>query len=241
MDDVFTDIAISTKMSTHKTVLRLVGCCLETQVPILVYESIEKETLYCRILGSTFNRPPRQRMSWQSKLKVAREISHAIAYLHNAFSRPIVHRCIDLENILFTEHDVPKFSGFSLFITIPEGETRLEDPTLHGSYWFMCPNYRATTQITNKSDVYSFGVLLLLMLLTELLTNDEIQGIEDCNIVKYVRKHSINDIVDPTIMVGEGAAVLDLALACTRDNSEDRPTMVNVTKELKRIVRLVQP
>jgi serine/threonine protein kinase len=228
-------------MSTHQNVLRFVGCCLETQVPILVYESIEKETLYCRILGSTFNRPPRKRMAWQSKLKVAREISHAIAYLHNAFSRPIIHRCINLENILFIEHDVLKLSGFSLSITIPDGETHVEDPTLRGSYGFMCPNYRAITRITDKSDIYSFGVLLLLLLLTELLTDDDLLGIEDCDIVKYVRKHNINDIVDPVVMVGEGAAIQDLALACTRDDSEDRPTMINVTKELRWIVRLVQP
>ncbi|XP_059452300.1 serine/threonine-protein kinase ZRK1-like [Corylus avellana] len=240
LDEVFTDIAISAKMSAHKNVLRLVGCCLDTQVPILVYESTGETTLHSRILGSNSDTSPHQRMAWQSKLKVAREISHAIAYLHTAFSTPIVHRDINLKNILFTEHDVPKLSDFSYAITIPEGETHANDSTLCGSLGFMCPNYSETARVTEKSDVYSFGVLLLVFL-TELLAHDERRGTEDSDIVKYVRKCRINEIVDPAIIAREGAAVLELTFACTKDDPDDRPTMVDITKELRRIERILQP
>jgi hypothetical protein len=51
--------------------------------------------------------------------------------------------------------------------------------------------------------------------------------------------------VDLEVLAGEAAAVAglkqqmqavrELALTCTEDNPEDRPTMVNVTKELRRI------
>jgi hypothetical protein len=97
----------------------------------------------------------------------------------------------------------------------------------------LCPNYNdATARTIEKIDDYSFGVLLL-VLLTKLPAIDNLRGIEDLEIVKYVRKHSINDIVTPTIKV-----------ACTRDSPEDCPIMVGVTKELKelrRIERLVEP
>ncbi|XP_059449481.1 serine/threonine-protein kinase ZRK1-like [Corylus avellana] len=240
LDCVFTEIAISAKMSAHKNVLRLVGCCLETQVPIVVYESIEEGTLYNQILGSNSNTSPHQRMAWQSKLKVASEISHAVAYLHTAFSRPILHRCINLTNIFFAEHEVPKLSYFLFSITIPEGETHANDETLCGTPGFMCPNYVETLRVTEKSDVYSFGALLL-VLLTELLAYDTCLETEDLDIVKYVRKHGIHEIVDPAIIAREGATVLDLALACTEDNPEDRPTMVDVSRELRRIERIVRP
>ena len=204
-----------------------------------------EKRLHSRILGSNSNTSPHQRMAWLSKLKVAREISHAITYLHTAFSRPIIHRDINLKNILFTEHDVPKLSDFSYSITIPEGETHANDSILCGSFGFMCPNYGATARVTEKSDVYSFGVLLL-VLLTELLARDECRGTEDFDVVKYVRKRRINEIVDLAIIAREGAAVLELAFACTKDNPEDRPstnrpTMVDVTKELRRIERIVLP
>jgi hypothetical protein len=55
--------------------------------------------------------------------------------------------------------------------------------------------------------------VLLLVLLTELhAAIDNLLGIEDLEIIKYVRKRGINDIVAPTIMVAEGATLLDLAL-----------------------------
>lgn len=57
----------------------------------------------------------------------------------------------------------------------------------------------------------------------------------------------IHEIVDPAITVGEGEAsveqqlqaMLELALTCTMDDLEIRPTMVDVTKELRRIERII--
>ena len=60
---------------------------------------------------------------------------------------------------------------------------------------------------------------------------------------------SINEIVDPAIMAnGEGGAaslprqlqaVLDLALTCTEQDPQRRPTMVDVTKQLRQIERFI--
>ena len=37
-DGIATAVAIASRMSNHKNVLKLLGCCLETDFPILVYE-----------------------------------------------------------------------------------------------------------------------------------------------------------------------------------------------------------
>lgn len=44
----FNNIVFGSQMS-HKNILKLIGCCLETQIPILVFESIELGTLADRI------------------------------------------------------------------------------------------------------------------------------------------------------------------------------------------------
>ena len=85
--------------------------------------------------------------SLQSRLKIAGEIAHAISYLHTAFSRPIVHRDIKPGNVFLDQHDVAKLTEFSLSISIPEGETHVEDDVC-GTALFLCPNYATTSYIT---------------------------------------------------------------------------------------------
>ena len=174
-DYLFTDIAVSAKMSAHNNVLKLIGCCLETQVPISVYESAAKGSLSSRLYNVTSHdgaqQHQREPLSWQSRLKIAREIAHAISYLHTAFSRPIVHRDIKPGNVFLDQHGVAKLTDFSFSISIPEGETHAEDVLCgSGTQYFVCPHYLATNYITEKVDVYSFGSFLL-----ELLTGQKLQ------------------------------------------------------------------
>ncbi|XP_030974195.1 non-functional pseudokinase ZED1-like [Quercus lobata] len=255
-DYLFTDIAVSAKMSTHNNVLKLIGCCLETQIPISVYESAANGSLRGRLYDVTSNRDgaqqhEREPLSWQSRLKIAREIAHAILYLHTAFSRPIIHRDIKPGNVFLDQNDVAKLTDFSWSISIPEGETHVED-ALYGTYRFICPHYTATGYVTEKANVYSFGSFLL-----ELLTGQKwkIVGTADSFGVVVVDVENdgeivtmnINEVLDPTILVGEEGSVvwqqlqdvLQLAFICRKGDPEIRPDMVDVTKELRKIERFI--
>ena len=65
-------------------------------------------------------------MVWERRLKIARQIAHALSYLHTAFPRPVIHMSISLYNILLDENDVPKLSSFFFSVSIPEGEADVE-------------------------------------------------------------------------------------------------------------------
>jgi serine/threonine protein kinase len=245
-DAVFTDIAICSKMSAHNNVLKLVGCCLESPIPISVYESATNGTLDSRIRVSS-HQQQRQSITWQSRLKIAKDIAHTISYLHVAFSRPIVHRDIKSRHIFLDQNDVAKLADFSLSIEIPEDQDHVEDH-VRGTIGFLCPTYLSKRRITEKTDTFSFGVLLL-----ELLTGqrsfdlNRLANDEDVMLIDHVKNHATNEIVDPALLVGEGGAgmeqqleaVLRLALICTERDPERRPTMTDVTKELIRIERSI--
>jgi serine/threonine protein kinase len=207
-DFPYTELSFSAKMSAHNNVLRLIGCCLETRFPIVVYEYAENGTLADRLCVSDDDGA---RQQWQSRLKIAREIAYVIAYLHTAFSRPIIHRNIEPQYIFLDQHDIPKLSNFSISVSIPEGESHVEDHRMDSPVDY--------GWISEKTDVYCFGTLLMKIMADINLANLQREG-----------RAGVEE---------QYQAVLGLARGCIDEELETRPTMVNVTKELRRIVRFV--
>lgn len=80
----------------HRNVVRLLGGCLEMQVPLLVFEFIDNGTLFERILNKT----KANALSWDMRLRVPAETAEVLVYLHSAASPPIIHRDDETENIL---------------------------------------------------------------------------------------------------------------------------------------------
>uniref|UniRef100_A0A7N2M8K9 Serine-threonine/tyrosine-protein kinase catalytic domain-containing protein n=1 Tax=Quercus lobata TaxID=97700 RepID=A0A7N2M8K9_QUELO len=155
-------------------------------------------------------------------------------------------------HIFLDEHDVPKLSHFHFSVSIPEGEADVDAPFRS---IFCAPEFEATGKATEKADVYAFGRILL-----ELLTGEDSLNItrftidKDSTLVAYLHNRAqgscINEIMDPAILAEDGdggaslqhqlQAVVDLGLTCTEEDPQRRPTMVDVTKQLRRIERFTQ-
>ncbi|OMP03339.1 hypothetical protein COLO4_10480 [Corchorus olitorius] len=151
-------IAVGSQMSAHRNVLKVLGCCLETKQPTVVYESGGTKTLYTCISTTNVESIP-----WKCRLKIARDLASAVAYLHTAFSRPVIHRDIRSSNVILDQNNVPKLIDFGLCISIPEGESHVEDAVL-GRTGHLAPEYAARGYLTEKVDVYQFGMLLFELL-----------------------------------------------------------------------------
>ncbi|XP_050246485.1 serine/threonine-protein kinase ZRK1-like isoform X11 [Quercus robur] len=246
------DLVISAQMSGHSNVLKPIGCCLHTPSPLLVFEFAANGFLSDRIYVSHVTERQHEPMVWERRLKIARQIAHALSYLHTAFPRPVIHMHINLHCILLDENDVPKLSSFYFSVSISEGEADVEGFEGFRQFGLCAPEFKATGKVTEKADVYDFGRILLELLTGEDSLNTTRWTIdEDSSLVAYIHNRAqgscINEIVDPAILAEGGAslqyqlqAVADLALTCTEEDPQRRPTMVDVTKQLRRIERFTQ-
>ncbi|XVE81198.1 hypothetical protein DITRI_Ditri15bG0043600 [Diplodiscus trichospermus] len=221
----------------HRNVVNLLGCCLETKVPLLVYEFIPNGTLSQFIHDQNEEFP----MTWEMRLRIAAESANALSYLHSAASIPIYHRDIKSSNILLDDKYRAKVSDFGTSISVALEKTHVTT-RVQGTFGYMDPEYFRSSQFTEKSDVYSFGVVL-----AELLTGQKpvssTQSDETRSLVSFflhsMKENSLFNLLDPMVMKDgpkeEVIAFAKLAKRSLNLNGKKRPTMKQVAMELERI------
>ena len=222
----------------HRNILGLLGCCLETEVPLLVYEFISNGTLF-QLIHDQNNEFP---FSWHMRLQIASEAAGALAYLHSSSSMPIYHRDIKSTNILIDEKYRAKVSDFGTSRSISIEQTHL---TTHvkGTFGYFDPEYFQSGRFTEKSDVYSFGVVLVELLTgkkpVSWTTLEEEKSLVARFILSLEEESHLYDILDDRVRKEEEKeriiAVANLAKRCLNLNGKKRPTMKEVTFELEYI------
>ncbi|XP_044475218.1 putative wall-associated receptor kinase-like 16 [Mangifera indica] len=218
----------------HRNVVRLLGCCLETEVPLLVYEFVNNGTLFEHI----HNKDKTPTISWETRLRIATETAGVLSYLHSATATPIIHRDVKSTNILLDHNFTTKVSDFGTSKLVPTDETQLST-VVQGTLGYLDPEYLHTSQLTEKSDVYSFGVVLV-----ELLTGKKALWFEKLegqkSLVTYfltsLKQGYLFEIFENRILKDGNEEqlkeVAQLAKTCLNVKGEERPTMREVAMEL---------
>ncbi|XP_028064405.1 wall-associated receptor kinase 5-like [Camellia sinensis] len=223
----------------HRNVVKLLGYCFETQVPLLVYEFITNGTLFEYIN----NQSKASNISLENRLQIAAETAGVLSYLHSAASIPIIHRDVKATNILLDDNYIAKVSDFGASRFIPLDQNQLAT-VVQGTLGYLDPEYMLTSQFTEKSDVYSFGVVLV-----ELITGKKASPFdrpeEDRCLAMYfiscMNNDCLNQIIDEHMVIEgnteELKEVANLAKRCLRVKGEKRPSMKEVAMELQGLIR----
>ncbi|XP_039162752.1 wall-associated receptor kinase 3-like [Eucalyptus grandis] len=225
----------------HKNVVKLHGICLETRIPLLVYEYISNGTLFQHIHqnASTILR------LWKNRLRIATEIALALEYMHSCAEPPIIHGDIKSVNILLDHNYSAKVSDFGTSVLISPEHSNIVATKIQGTLGYIDPEYLTTGIITIKSDVYSFGVVLVELLTRKKPTSFITRSGESINIIHYfissVKDKTLSDIInfeaaskDEMERVG---MVAEIAVKCLDQTSAKRPTMQDVAEQLAKINR----
>ncbi|XP_030924985.1 MDIS1-interacting receptor like kinase 2-like [Quercus lobata] len=208
----------------HRNIVKLHGYCLHKRCMFLVYEYMERGSLFCVL----HNNAEAVELDWMKRVNIIKSTAHALSYMHHEGVPVIVHRDITSNNILLNfelEAFVSDFGTARLLDSDTSNQTLMA-----GTYGYIAPELAYTMKVTEKSDVYSFGVVALEILMGrhpgELLTS-----------LSSPQSVMLNEILDkrlppPNRLVAQDVfLVAAISFACLRAKPKSRPTMKSVSQE----------
>uniref|UniRef100_A0A0E0M2A9 Protein kinase domain-containing protein n=1 Tax=Oryza punctata TaxID=4537 RepID=A0A0E0M2A9_ORYPU len=225
----------------HKNIVKLLGCCLEVEVPMLVYEFIPNNTLFHLIHGNHG-----RQITLDTRLQIAHESAEALSYLHSCASPPIFHGDVKSSNILLDANLSAKVSDFGASILAPTDESQFVT-LVQGTCGYLDPEYMRTCQLTDKSDVYSFGVVLLELLTCKKPINLFASEHEKSLSVRFLTAmngNKLEEILDEQIKndsnLGFLQEIAELAKQCLEMSGANRPSMKEIAGKLDTLRKVRQ-
>ncbi|XBI51018.1 hypothetical protein VPH35_033601 [Triticum aestivum] len=212
----------------HQNIVKLFGYYSSSQGRFLIYEYMDRgnlaETLRVdeRAVG----------LDWSRRVNIVLDVIHALAYMHNDCSAPIVHRDITSNNILLDMEFRACISdiGTAKILNIDDQNlTRLA-----GTKGYIAPELAYIENVTEKCKVYSFGVLVL-----ELFMGSHPGDLLASLLMAPKKTHLyLQDLLDSRIMLPDADTarkiyiMINVLVKCLEPNPSRRPTAQHVSDEL---------
>ncbi|XP_059657128.1 MDIS1-interacting receptor like kinase 2-like [Cornus florida] len=213
----------------HRNIVKLYGFCLHNRCMFLIYEYLERGSLFCALRQDA----EAAELNWTMRVNAIKGIAHAMSYMHHDCNPPIVHRDISSNNILLSSKMEAVVADFGTARRLyPDSSNRT---VLAGTCGYVAPELAYTMVVNEKCDVYSFGVVALETLMGR-HPGELLQSLASASTHNIMLEEVLDARLQapaPGRIARDVGLAATLAFACLHSEPKFRPTMQRVSQEVR--------